>query len=599
MNKDLFIVILLLLFIVNLIPLFVLAWKDRHSEYHGKVTITQWLAVLAWCGAGLGTLIGFLLFPKQRTKKRFRNAVIGTSVYAALVLAAGVFLLKKDVPSEPETASVSVTQTAKETLPTEEETRPTEIASAAESSSEEASSEEETKKPREASRITLVAIGDMLMHPGVSAYAMMPDGSIDYKFIFKPIQEEVKNADIAIVNNEVPFGGNEYGLKNYPLFNVYSELGDEEVRAGFDVILCATNHVMDMNVAGLERTMAFWKKYPQMTILGVHESQEAQDTLQFVERNGVKIAMYNCTYGINSYGVPADRPYLVDLMTQDRMSTIRKMLEKAEREADFTIVFPHWGSEYHLKETSDQHYWASFFTECGADLIIGTHPHVLEPVKTVTASNGNTSLCYYSLGNYISLQDETISVLGGMAKVTLFADADSVSVESYDTQYLVTHYGKDINYPYVLKLEDYTEELASQHGIPVVGLPGDNLNVYYPFSLATLHRVIDEVEGRIPDARVYPTPAPEPEPTTEEVTEEVTEESEAVSESEEETPSEEEPPATTEEEPPATSEAEEDTSSEATEPLPPSSEEPETTSEEAEPTIPDSEAPDTEGSDNP
>lgn len=360
--------------------------------------------------------------------------------------------------------------------------------------------ERETESVPDQQYITLVAIGDMLMHPGVSGYAFKADGSIDYSFIFDPIRDQVLNADIAAVNNEVPFGGNEYGLMNYPQFNVLTNLGDAEVAAGFDVILNASNHVMDMNTNGVLNTLNFWKKYPEVRILGIHESAEDQRAYKVIERAGKRIALFNYTYGLNAFGLPADRPYFIDLLTNDYREKIREELTRAEQEADFTIVFPHWGEEYQLHENQKQQEWAAFFTECGADLIIGTHPHCLEPVKTVTASNGNTSLCYYSLGNYISQQDETISILGGLAKVTLEADENGVRIVDHGMDYLVTQYDETVTFSYVVRLENYTPYLAACHGINTLGAPGNGsgstpLNAYYPMNVDTLYRIIDEING--------------------------------------------------------------------------------------------------------
>ena len=359
-------------------------------------------------------------------------------------------------------------------------------------------SEPQSSSPARTQRITIVAVGDMLMHPDVSGLAFKEDGSVNYDFIFEPVWDETTNADLAVVNNEVPFGGNEYGLRNYPAFNVLTELGDAEAKAGFDVILNATNHVRDMGTKGIERTMEFWKKYPQILTVGVHETQEDYNSLHIVDVKGVKIAIFNYVYGVNA-GVDPEKPYLIDLMTTPYLDKIKAEIERAERAADFTIVFPHWGEEYHLNQTKGQEDWARFFTECGADLIIGTHPHCLEPVKRITSPNGNTSLCYYSLGNYISMQDETISMLGGLAKITLILDENGKpGIETYELQPLISHYGASITWCYVVRLENYTEALVNQHAIKVHNFPGDGarkgsrMNDQYPYSLQTLYRIWDQ-----------------------------------------------------------------------------------------------------------
>ncbi len=353
-------------------------------------------------------------------------------------------------------------------------------------------------QPPEPERITIVAVGDMLMHPDVSGLAFQPDGSINYDFIFAPVYDEIRNADVAVVNNEVPFGGNEYGLRNYPAFNVFTELGDAEAKAGFDIILNATNHVRDMGTKGILRTLEFWKKYPEITTLGAHESQEDYNKIHIINVNGVKIALFNYVYGVNA-GVDPERPYLIDLMTTPYIDKIQAEIQRAEQIADFTIVFPHWGEEYYLNATQGQKEWARFFTECGADLIIGTHPHCLEPVKRITSPNGNTSVCFYSLGNYISMQDETISMLEGLAKITLIVENGKPRIERYEIQPLVAHYDQTISWCYNVRLENYTQALVNQHAIKVHGLPGDGarkgsrMNDQYPFSLETLHAVWNQI----------------------------------------------------------------------------------------------------------
>lgn len=400
--------------------------------------------------------------------------------------------------SEEESARIASSEEASRQSE-EESIRASEEEAAAESSRAQAEAEEASRKASEEAAaepryITISAIGDMLMHPGVSGSARQPDGTYDYTVLFQPILSEIMYSDIAVVNNEIPFGGDEFGLQNYPNFNVYTALGDAEAQVGFDVILNATNHVRDMGTNGILRTMEFWKKYPLMTSIGIHESPEDQQVVRIVERNGIKVAVLNYCYGINA-GFPAETPYMIDMMREEDKPKIIQDLQYAEWAADFTVVFPHWGEEYQLRQNSTQEAWAQFFTEYGADLIIGTHPHVLEPIKTVTAANGNTSLCYYSLGNYISLQDETFSVLGGLAKVVLVKDPSGTRIADHSIQYLVTHYMTDVSWARVYKLEDYTQELASQHGILNGNLPGNGYNQYYPFSLDTLYRVINEVNS--------------------------------------------------------------------------------------------------------
>lgn len=438
------------------------------------------------------------------------------SIKTAAVLLAAFFMFLQgcairnidswtEAPSENGTEALTEAP-GKSEAPTAETAPVTEATDApTEPTTEETTAETEPPEPE---RITIVAVGDMLMHPDVSGLAFQEDGSVNYDFIFEPVLDETLNADIAVVNNEVPFGGNEYGLRNYPAFNVFTELGDAEAKAGFDIILNATNHVRDMGTKGILHTMEFWKQYPEIMTVGVHENEADYNSLHIYEVKGVKIAIFNYVYGVNA-GVDPERPYLIDLMTTPYIDKIKAEIMRAEQVADFTIVFPHWGEEYYLSQTKGQEEWARFFTESGADLIIGTHPHCLEPVKVITSPNGNTSLCYYSLGNYTSMQDETISMLEGLAKITLVVEDGKPRIEKYEMQPLVSHYDQTISWCYNVRLENYTQKLVDEHAIKVCGLPGDGarkgsrMNDQYPFSLETLYRIwnqiLDKSDWEMPD----------------------------------------------------------------------------------------------------
>ena len=515
-------VFILYMILINVLSLLLVRIRSRKAP---EESVNPLLCVfVSLIGGGIGVLLALVLSEQRPKAALFIPAVIlsvlwglipaalssvpaiQNSLFPARIAAAEtVAVVPEETSMEPETTEASVPEKlfrrepdsivdeSDERSPEEISRSEAEQASLEEAKSQESAAEEaETTEEDGPAKLTIIAVGDMLMHPGVSGLAFQADGTLNYDFCFDPIREELSAADIAVVNNEVPFGGNEYGLSNYPNFNVYCELGDAEVRAGFNVILNATNHVRDMGTEGMLRTIEFWKKYPEVYSLGIHENEESQRTIRVIVKNGIRIALLNYCYGINA-GFPYDQPYLVDMMRNEDRERIARDLQLAEKFADFTIVFPHWGEEYHLRETGDQDRWAEFFTEYGADLIIGTHPHVLEPIRKITAENGNTSLCYFSLGNYISLQDETMSVLGGMAKVRLIADDDGVRIDSHDIQYLVTQYEADVSWARVIRLEDYTQDLAQRHGIRTAGLPGNGLNAAYPFSIDTFYRIIGEV----------------------------------------------------------------------------------------------------------
>ena len=353
---------------------------------------------------------------------------------------------------------------------------------------------EPTEPEVEPVTITMMAIGDMLMHGGASVPALQADGSYNYDYLFANVLDEIQAADIAVVNQEVVFAGNHLGILGYPQFNVMTEQGDALVKAGFDVVLHATNHTMDQGAAGVHNTLEFWKKHPDTTVLGIHENEESYNTVNIMEVDGIKVALLNYTYGLNGFNLPANEPYLVDLMNEWSTDKMTADLKYANENADFVVVFPHWGTEYVLTETEQEAQWAQFFADNGADLIIATHPHVVQPVKWITGANGNQTLCYYSLGNFVSIQYYNYCMLGGMAQVSITKDATGTYISEYDMDFVVTHYTPGRTAVTTYMLDDYTNELAATHAI--LTEPGQkymNVNVNYPLTVEGLKALAEQV----------------------------------------------------------------------------------------------------------
>ena len=318
--------------------------------------------------------------------------------------------------------------------------------------------------------LTLIMVGDMLMHTPVENSALQADGSYDFSAIFTHTKDLIQEADIAIVNEEVIIGGEELGISGYPAFNAPYELGHELVETGFDVICHGTNHALDKGKRGLLNCVNFWEEnYPQTAILGVHDSQESQDEIYLYEQNGMTVAILNYTYGTNGIPLPTDMPYAVDLLEEER---VINDIKQAEELADFTIVCPHWGTEYLLETDSQQKKWTNIFLEYGVDLVLGTHPHVIEPVEwVVDEETGHEMLVYYSLGNFVnwtSSSGDGIAnrMVGGMAQVTLEMDENQqVYIKEYGVEPLVSHLQQGVNGVTVYPLDDYTKELAVQNEI--------------------------------------------------------------------------------------------------------------------------------------
>ncbi len=319
-------------------------------------------------------------------------------------------------------------------------------------------SEEET--------VTLVMAGDMLMHMPVNRSGMRADGDKDFSHLFTYTKKYISNADIAIVNQEVILGGEELGITGYPMFNTYYEVGDALANAGFDVVLHATNHAMDRGKDGLMNCISYWENnHPDITYLGIQDTEEEQDEIFVFEKKGIKISILNYTYGLNGLPLPEDMPYAVNLMDKEK---IAEDIKKANEISDFVVVCPHWGTEYVLKASAYQKDYAQFFLENGVDLVIGTHPHVIEPVEILKDDSGNEMLVYYSLGNYVNStaseeNDIGKRMLGAMAEVTVTRNDDGeVVIESYDAHPLVTYVSANKKTISVFPLEMFNDELAKK-----------------------------------------------------------------------------------------------------------------------------------------
>lgn len=339
------------------------------------------------------------------------------------------------------------------------------------------------KREKAKVEVSISMVGDVLMHNPTLKSGLQDDGSYNYDHLFKNVKEQMKSADISLANQEVILGGTDLGISAYPAFNAPQELGDSLVKSGFNTILHATNHTLDKGQKGVDNTLTYWKeKHPETTVLGIHESQEERDQIYVFEKKGFKIAILNYTYGVNGNHIPEDRPYLVDLMDKSQME---KDIQKAKELADYVIVCPHWGTEYVFEATEEQKEWTDFFLKQGVDLVIGTHPHVIEPVEWVEDGE-NKMLVFYSLGNFVSCQDKWYRMLGAMANVTLLKDADgNVTVTKYGVEPLVTHIANKSEYT-TYYLKDYTEELAKKNKIR--SIDGN-------FSLEKLKELSKEVFG--------------------------------------------------------------------------------------------------------
>ena len=351
----------------------------------------------------------------------------------------------------------------------------------------------EAKKKSKENELDLVMAGDVLLHTRLAYWSEDGKGGYDFNPIFKLIKPIIKKADLAIVNQETILGGKELRVSGYPTFNGPYELGDAIANAGFDVVLQSNNHSLDRGEQGIYNCLKFWKKYPKIKTVGINTSEAQKKKLCIYKKNGIKVAILNYTYGTNGIPLPKGMPYAVNYLVKDE---VINDIKRAEKEADFTIVCPHWGTEYFRGISDYQKIWSKIFVENGVDLVLGAHPHVIEPIKYVTdKKTGHKMLVYYSLGNFVNstMSDGRVGdrYVGGIAKVKLKRGADNkVRIVKYGVKATVMHNGGTKYGSRVYPLSKYTEELAKKNVMKAQD---------YMFSLEFCKKVCDEVWGKLWD----------------------------------------------------------------------------------------------------
>ena len=349
--------------------------------------------------------------------------------------------------------------------------------------------------------VELVAVGDNLIHEGLYKTGMNSSGEWNYDHVYANVAEEIQAADLAIINQETIFINDRNKISAYPMFGSPPEIGDSLVTTGFDVVLHASNHTVDKGKEGVWDTINFWKeKHPEITVLGINESPEDQETVDVVECNGIRFAMLNYTYGLNGLSMPADQPYLVNLLDKEKMTAD---IAKAKEISDMVVVFLHVGNEYVYQPSEASKQWVDFLLEQGVDIAINAHPHVLEPYTMLTREDGHQMLVYYSVGNFAPTQDRVPRLLGGMAKVTIekriHEEGTDFTIKDYSLKPLVCHWNYRTMEFGVYWLEDYTDEMAAKHGIHRASDEDFSVQILKDLYEQIINTEVTPAKGKLPD----------------------------------------------------------------------------------------------------
>lgn len=320
---------------------------------------------------------------------------------------------------------------------------------------------------------SLFAVGDALIHDAVYYDAKTDQiGEDGYNiYDFKPMLEYIKplaqSHDLSFYNQETIIGGKNLGLSNYPMFNSPDEIGINMLESGFNIVNLATNHTMDKGKQGATYSANFWENQDAY-ITGSYTSEEKRNNIEIKEKNGITYAVLGYTYGTNGLPVPQDAEYLVNVWSvygdnsyEEYKETVKQDIQKIRDKVDVLIVSMHWGNEYTHVPTWYQKDAAQFLSEQGVDIIIGTHPHVIQPVEYV-----NNTLVIYSLGNFISAQEDENTRVGMMVSLNI-----NKHVEKNETTITIDNVKADLTWTYHQRYRKFKV-------IPFYELNNDLLNNY-------------------------------------------------------------------------------------------------------------------------
>lgn len=280
--------------------------------------------------------------------------------------------------------------------------------------------------------VRLIAVGDNIPHDTINQAAKTL-GGYDYKPFFDQVKPFFSKSDIRFCNEETAVGGEELGISGYPTFNAPIEFANDLSATGCNLINIANNHVADKGTAGIAKTREAWDTLKPLGISGANRSADEQNTVSYFEKNGIKFAYVSFSEISNNIQIPE---YSLNKFDS---ALVAKLLGEARKNAEFVIVSAHWGTEDSPEINNAQDLWAKTFADNGADLVIGTGPHVLQPVKKIPTPRGET-LAWFSLGNFLSTQLEVNELVSGIAGIDIVKANGKTSIKSVEFLPTYMHY---------------------------------------------------------------------------------------------------------------------------------------------------------------
>lgn len=315
------------------------------------------------------------------------------------------------------------------------------------------------------SSLSLVMVGDNLIHSSVykDANRLANYQGYDFKPIIEYIKPIVSTYDLAYYNQETILGGAEIGLSDYPCFNSPYEAGDAMIDAGFNLVSLATNHTLDRGEQAILNSRTYWNNQKNVLAVGSYSSAAERNEIKVLEKNDITYTMLNYTYGTNGIAIPQGKDYLVNVWSAvtgtpetnkeyiSYKEQVKKDIEAVRDKVDVLIVAMHWGVEYTHVPTSFEKDSAKFLADLGVDIIIGTHPHVIQPVEWI-----DDTIVFYSLGNFLSAQlnDQNYNKMVGLMSSltinkTVKKDETIIEINNINNELIFNYYNSFKNFKVV------------------------------------------------------------------------------------------------------------------------------------------------------
>lgn len=272
--------------------------------------------------------------------------------------------------------------------------------------------------------ITLSAVGDILIHDRVYE-AAETKGGYDFEPMLQEMKPYLEDSTITFANQETMIGGEELGLSGYPAFNSPIEIGEELKDSGVDIVSIANNHSLDRGEEAIQESIKHWKDIGMMYTGAYQDAKDASDIRVLETDEDISVAFLAYTYGTNGISVPDGKDFLLNYIDEPQM---KKDIAEAQEKADAVVLSLHFGEEYQTMPNEAQENLVQMAADEEVDIVLGHHPHVLQPMEWVEGKDGNETFAIYSLGNFFSGQDELDRQIGGILNLSIREYRDEITV---------------------------------------------------------------------------------------------------------------------------------------------------------------------------